>query len=299
MARVPVGAYVPGDSFFHKAHPFVKFYWVGAFVIFCFFNKNPYVNYALTLVGLLFVVLTKTFPSYVRAMVIFFPAAFAMIFLQSIVPPAVFDNPELLAELGPFSLYTESIIYGMLFSSRILCICTWSILMLMTLHPGELSSALQKARVPYTVNFMITTTLQLIPILQREFGIILSAQKSRAMEAQGFKALLPSIIPVFAGAIDRVSQLSMSLETRAFGANKERTLLRYKEFTTKETALSILSLAPIVLVFYGRANFNAFVPLEGFSLSPFAGSFIVIFCGSAFLSIIFGATFAIRLLGKK
>ena len=107
-------------------------------------------NYALTLVGLLFVVLTKTFPSYVRAMVIFFPAAFAMIFLQSIVPPAVFDNPELLAEIGPFSLYTESIIYGMLFSSRILCICTWSILMLMTLHPGELSSALQKARVPYT-----------------------------------------------------------------------------------------------------------------------------------------------------
>ena len=113
MARVPVGAYVPGDSFFHRAHPFVKFYWVGSFVIFCFFNKNPYVNYSLTLIGLVFVVLTKTFPSYVRAMVIFFPAAFAMIFLQSIVPPAVFDNPELLAELGPFSLYTESIIYGL------------------------------------------------------------------------------------------------------------------------------------------------------------------------------------------
>ena len=299
MARVPVGAYVPGDSFFHKAHPFVKFYWVGSFVIFCFFNKNPYVNYSLTLLGLVFVVLTKTFPSYVRAMVIFFPAAFAMIFLQSIVPPAVFDNPTFLAEVGPFSLYTESILYGMLFSSRILCICTWSILMLMTLHPGELSSALQRAKVPYTVNFMITTTLQLIPIIQREFGIILSAQKSRAMQAQGFKALLPSIIPVFAGAIDRVSQLSMSLETRAFGANKERTLLRYKKFTIKETTFSLLALLPIIIVFYGRINLNAFVPLDGFSLTPFVGSSIVIFCGSAFLSIIFGATFAIRLLGKK
>ena len=299
MARVPVGAYVPGDSFFHIAHPFVKFYWVGSFVVFCFFNKNPYVNYSLTLIGLVFVVLTKTFPSYVRAMVIFFPAAFAMIFLQSIVPPAVFDDPTFLADVGPFSLYTESILYGMLFSSRILCICTWSILMLMTLHPGELSSALQRAKVPYTVNFMITTTLQLIPIIQREFGIILSAQKSRAMQAQGFKALLPSIIPVFAGAIDRVSQLSMSLETRAFGANKERTLLRYKKFTIKETTLSLLALLPIIIVFYGRINLNAFVPLDGFSLTPFVGSSIVIFCGSAFLSIIFGATFAIRLLGKK
>jgi len=163
MARVPVGAYVPGNSFFHKAHPFVKFYWVFSFVIFCFFNKNPYINYALTALALVMVFLSGTFQSYIRAMVIFGPAAFAMIFLQSVVPPAVFDNPQFLSDLGPFSLYTESIIYGMLFSSRILCICSWSILMLMTLHPASLSSALQRARVPYVVNFMITTTLQLIP----------------------------------------------------------------------------------------------------------------------------------------
>ena len=169
----------------------------------------------------------------------------------------------------------------------------------MTLHPGELSSALQRAKVPYTVNFMITTTLQLIPILQREFGIILSAQKSRAMQAQGFKALLPSIIPVFAGAIDRVAQLSMSLESRAFGANKERTLLRYKKFTIKETVLSIASLLPIVIVIYARFNLNSFVPAAGFSLTPTVGAIIVVFCGTAFLSIIFGATFAIRLIGKK
>jgi len=299
MARLPVGAYVPGNSFFHKAHPFVKFYWVLSFVFFCFFNKNPYINYALTVLGLIFVILAKTLPSYLRTMVIFGPAAFAMIFLQSIVPPAVFENPQYLAELGPFSLYTESIIYGMLFSSRILCICTWSILMLMTLHPGELSSALQRARVPYTVNFMITTTLQLIPILQREFGIILSAQKSRAMQASGFKALLPSIIPVFAGAIDRVQQLSMSLETRAFGSANERTLLRYKKFTYKEIILSISAILPAALVIYGRLNLNSFVPASGFSLSPSAGSFIVAFCGIAFLTIIFGASFAIRLFGKK
>ena len=232
-------------------------------------------------------------------MVLFGPASLSMIFLQSIVPPAVFDNPTFLATLGPFDLHTESIIYGMLFSSRILCICSWSILMLMTLHPGELSSALQRAKVPYTVNFMITTTLQLIPILQREFGIILSAQKSRAMQAKGFKALLPSIIPVFAGAIDRVQQLSMSLETRAFGSNNERTLLRYKKFTSKEIVLSVLAIAPIALVIYGKFYMNSFLPVGGLYLSPGVGVFIVAFCGIGFLSIIFGASIAIRLIGKN
>jgi energy-coupling factor transport system permease protein len=171
--------------------------------------------------------------------------------------------------------------------------------MLMTLHPGELSSALQRAKVPYTVNFMITTTLQLIPILQREFGIILSAQKSRAMQASGFKALLPSIIPVFAGAIDRVQQLSMSLETRAFGSDNERTLLRYKPFTSKEIILSLLAIVPVAAVLYGKFFMNSFLPVNGFYLSPGVGVFIVAFCGSAFLLIIFGASFAIRLIGKR
>jgi|TARA_B110000914_G_scaffold42965_1_gene36264 energy-coupling factor transport system permease protein len=299
MPSVPIGAYVPGDSFFHKIHPFVKFYWVLSFVFFCFFNKNPYINYGVALIGIAMVVLAKTFPSYLRTMVVFGPATFAMIFLQSIVPPAVFDNPQYLAELGPFSLYTDSIIYGMLFSSRILCIVTWSILMLMTLHPGELSASLQRAKVPYTVNFMIVTTLQLIPIMQREFAIILSAQKSRAMEAKGFKALLPSIIPVFAGAIDRVQQLSMSLETRAFGSKNERTLLRYKEFSKRDTFLSISALTPVILSMYAKYNLNSFIPSTGFSLSPNVGVFIVAFCGIAFLTIIFGAGFAIRLFGKK
>jgi hypothetical protein len=119
------------------------------------------------------------------------------------------------------------------------------------------------------------------------------------MKAQGFKALLPSIIPVFAGAIDRVQQLSMSLETRAFGSENERTLLRYKTFTSKEIALSIAALVPVGLSIYGRISLNGFAPSGGFTLSPQVGVFLVGFCGLAFLSIIFGAGIAIRLFGKK
>ena len=104
---------------------------------------------------------------------------------------------------------------------------------------------------------------------------------------------------VFAGAIDRVAQLSMSLETRAFGSDNERTLLRYNKFTIKETMLSILALVPIFIVFYGRVKMNAFIPEAGFSLTPGVGVAIVVFCGSAFLLIIFGATLAIRLFGKS
>jgi energy-coupling factor transport system permease protein len=66
----------------------------------------------------------------------------------------------------------------------------------------------------------------LIPIVQREFMLVLSAQRSRGMKATGLGAAVPSIVPVFAGTIERVQQLSMSLESRAFGSKGEKTSLR-------------------------------------------------------------------------
>ena len=44
---------------------------------------------------------------------------------------------------------------------------------------------------------------------------------------------------------------------------------------------------------------NSFIPEAGFALTPEVGVSIVVFCGAAFLLIIFGAGFAIRLFGKK
>jgi energy-coupling factor transporter transmembrane protein EcfT len=84
---------------------------------------------------------------------------------------------------------------------------------------------------PYVLNFILTMTLQLIPILQNEFSIVLSAQKSRGLKGTGFSALLPSMVPVFVGAIERVSQLSISLESRAFGSDGVKTSYRNVKIT--------------------------------------------------------------------
>jgi energy-coupling factor transport system permease protein len=97
---------------------------------------------------------------------------------------------------------------------------------IMTTHPSDLFSSLEKIGMPYVLNFILTVTLQLIPILQREFATVLSAQKSRGMKGTGFGAVLPSMVPVFVGAIERVQQLSISLESRAFGSTGTKTSFR-------------------------------------------------------------------------
>jgi hypothetical protein len=51
------------------------------------------------------------------------------------------------------------------------------------------------------------------------------------MKGSGFGAILPSMVPVFVGAIERVQQLSISLESRAFGSSGQKTSFRQVRMT--------------------------------------------------------------------
>ena len=63
------------------------------------------------------------------------------------------------------------------------------------------------------------------------------------MQATGFGAAIPSIVPVFAGTIDRVQQLSMSLASRAFGSKGHKTNIRDIKVSTKDYVSGIVGVA--------------------------------------------------------
>ena len=108
-------------------------------------------------------------------------------------------------------------------------------------------TSLSKLKVPYTLNFMLAMTLQLIPVFQREVGIIMSAQKSRGMKGKGFSAVLPSFVPVFVGAIERVQQLSISLESRGFGSNGIKTSYRQVRGRPSDWVIGILGALGVLM----------------------------------------------------
>ena len=125
---------------------------------------------------------------------------------------------------------------------------TFALVAIMTTHPTDLFVSLQKIGMPYVLNFILTMTLQLIPILQKEFSVVLSAQKSRGLKGTGFGALLPSMVPVFVGAIERVQQLSISLESRAFGSTGEKTSYRNVKMEAKDYIIMAVGLLLTVAV---------------------------------------------------
>ena len=87
--------------------------------------------------------------------------------------------------LGPFTVYVEGVARGLTFVLRILAMEVAAIVVLQTTHPSDLFAALARLRVPYVLNLMIALTLQLVPVLQREVGIVLAAQRARGMRGSG------------------------------------------------------------------------------------------------------------------
>jgi hypothetical protein len=62
------------------------------------------------------------------------------------------------------------------------------------------------------------------------------------MKATGFSSAIPCIVPVFAGTIERIQQLSLSLASRAFGSKGLKTNIREIEASLKDYVAGIIGL---------------------------------------------------------
>lgn len=263
---IPV-IFVPRDSFFHRLHPLAKMVWAVGAVVMAFSTRNPLVLFGIFLLGLIFIALAKVLPNYGQVMRLLLPISLSLIVFQALAP--AFPQPWTpIATLGPFTVYQEGIYSGLSLLTRAWAGSSFAVLLVLTTHPGDLFAALQKLGVPHEMNFMVSTSLQMVPIVQREFQIVMSAQRSRGMRPRGFASVIPSMVPVFAGTIERVQQLALSLESRAFGSKGVKTSLRDIQASLKDYLFGLagIGLAAVftTLVIVNRAALDwsetAFMP---------------------------------------
>jgi energy-coupling factor transport system permease protein len=160
--------------------------------------------------------------------------------------------------------------------------------LILSTHPSDLFASLARMRVPYLINFMISMTLQLVPVLQREVQLVLAAQRSRGMKGTGFGSIVPSFVPVAAGAVERVQQLAISLESRAFGSKGVKTSYRRVPSGPFDLFVGLLGIVVMIgLTIYGLQNWGqsgstplVFAPIVamlmfGFGILVFFGVIVV------------------------
>jgi len=126
----------------------------------------------------------------------------------------------------------------------------------LTTSPDHLGLALEQSRVPYEFSFAFTTAVRFVPVLAEEAQTIMDAQKARGLELEKgnfmkrIRNYVPVLIPLIVSAIRRSLELAEAMESRAWGATKERTNLYALKLHRGDFALLALTIGVLALTVY-------------------------------------------------
>ena len=163
--------------------------------------------------------------------------------------------------------------YTILMEFRLIVMMSSFFILFTTIHPDEMVQALNKIKIPFHYAFIFSLATRFIPTLANESEIISNAQKSRGLDLESgnlvikIKNYIPLLIPLFISAIRRAYLVAESLETKAFGAVKERTYLSELKISWKSyiliVGLTILLILGIYLIFFSNISIPTLSSLLG------------------------------------
>jgi len=161
-----------------------------------------------------------------------------------------------------FVLTLSLIVYSSTLAFRFIVLMSSFSLFFLTTSPDDLSLALEQSHIPYEFCFAFTTAVRFVPVLAIEAQTIMDAQKSRGLELEKgnfFKRIrnyIPILIPLIVGAIRRSLELAEAMESRAFGAKKQRTSLYSLRLRNTDYAVLLLGATVLILSVYIRYFVN-------------------------------------------
>lgn len=128
-----------------------------------------------------------------------------------------------------FGLTQEGAIFGFLRGIKLIGMVASGIFFLSTTSIEEISLGLVRLGIPYSVSFVLSTALRLVPTFIGTGATVIEAQRSRGLDLdsgniwQKAKKHVPLLVPIFLLAIRNTDQLAVALESRGFGGRGNRT----------------------------------------------------------------------------
>ncbi|TFG31511.1 energy-coupling factor transporter transmembrane protein EcfT, partial [Candidatus Thorarchaeota archaeon] len=168
------------------------------------------------------------------------------------------------------STYPNPLNYSIALVLRLIALMTSFSIFFLTVHPDELSQALIQMRVRFEFAFAMSMAMRYVPTLGQEAYAIMDTQRARGVELDKgslltrIRNIVPIIVPLIIVSIRRALSIAESMESRGFGASKNRTYMERLSFQKRDWGVCILSLIALVLVIYIRL----YIPLPDWSI-PF------------------------------
>ena len=228
-------AYYPGNSFVHKLDPRSKiiFMLLVSTAIFMVQKISVALVVLAVMIGLWFLARlpSKLLWSFIRVLL---PIMGFLFVVQAIFYPG---NVPLVKPLIPIGrgygqITQDGILFALLLALRLMAMIIMLPLVNFTTPVQNFALGMVKMGMPYKLAYTMTTALNLVPILQVETGVIVDAQRLRAMQSfengkvtDKLKAYPALVTPLVIGSMRRAQLMAVAMDSRAFGASVSRTYL--------------------------------------------------------------------------
>ena len=245
-------AYYPGKTIFHRLDPRVKIIFMLLISAAIFTVKSILIA---GLVLLLMVILWFVARLPLKVLMSFMKVLLGIIFFLFVVQAILYpgDTP-IIKPLIPIGngigqITLEGILFAVLLSLRLMAMIILLPLVSFTTPVQSFALGMVKMGLPYKLAYTMTTALNLVPILQAETGVIVDAQRLRAMKSfekgklgEKLRAYPALVTPLVIGSMRRAQLMAVAMDSRAFGASKNRTYLEDEHMETRDWVFLFLSL---------------------------------------------------------
>ena len=246
-------------SIIHDLDPRIKFFFVSILFILAILFTQIIAFAVLFFLPLPFVFAAKVSRQWLRSLkgaALIAGIIFVFNFIFGYFSPSPYESITLPFDTPAeyFTLFEGSLAMTLRF---VVLIASFSVFFLTT-SPDHLGLALQQSHVPYEFCFAFTTAVRFVPVLADEAQTIMDAQKARGLELEkgGFlkriRNYVPILIPLIVSAIRRSLELAEAMESRAWGATKNRTNLYALKLHRGDFALLAITIAILAVAVYVR-----------------------------------------------
>ena len=243
--NIILGEYIKKESILHKLDPRTKI--IGSFsLILSFLFINTFIDYIIIGILAFTLILLSKIP--LKEFLKSLKYLLYILVFSSIFHILSHQDGKLLFQLGKFSIYDSGLFSALKMIFRIIFLLIFSSLLTLTTKPLDIAlgletllSPLKKIGLPIQdFSLMISITLRFIPTILQEANTIKMAQQARGESFEGknpFKKLYQYssiLLPLLVSVIQKVENLTLAMEARAFHCGLERTNFYKLEFQKRD-----------------------------------------------------------------
>lgn len=275
---------VERDSFFSRLDFRPKLFMMAIVTVVAFLWESPLMQFVMALIIVITCLLVGVKWSYIRLILVIMMPFYLILLsthaffnrdqvmaIQNLTSAdqlqRMFTFPESWPILGGGYATWDGFIYGLNVIFKTLTLTLIIPLGVFTTEVNNMIVGMVRAKIPYKIAFIFSSTLRFFPLLIEEFNSIIEAQRLRglAMEKMGaikrVRVYAKVAVPLILNSLVKSQQLEVVLQSKAFSGSPDRTYLHESILKPPDYALMVFFglfflVAVFLMIFYGIGTFG-------------------------------------------